>query len=121
MLPRSARLTSKRDFQVIYAKGRSFVADLIVIHVLPRGGNRRRFGFSVSTKLGNAVVRNRVKRRLREAIRSCLGRMREGRDVVVVARVKCKEASLGRIQEAIERLLRKAGLRDEDVGSSEGR
>ncbi len=68
--PRSARLLRHADFDQVYKKGRRHFSALMTVFFLPReqdGGMR--VGFTVGKVLGGAVVRNRMKRRLREAVR----------------------------------------------------
>ena len=72
------------------------------------GGNR--VGFTVSKKLGHAVVRNRVRRRLREAYRLNEEKFQPGWDIVVVARSRCIGASFEKLTEAYLTLAEKAGI-----------
>ena len=72
------------------------------------GGNR--VGFTVSKKLGHAVVRNRVRRRLREAYRLNEEKFQPGWDIVVVARSRCISASFQEIVNAYLTLAHKAGI-----------
>ena len=69
-----------------------------------------RFAFSVSRRVGNAVVRNRVKRRMREAVRDCLPCIDAGWDVLLVARTRASKAAYREIESAVTDLLRQGGL-----------
>ena len=82
-LPRSHRLTRREDFQRLYENGRKYVHRLAVFYVLP--SETKRVGLTVSKRVGNAVQRNRVKRRLREALRRRLPELPQV-EMVVVAR-----------------------------------
>ncbi|GAX89141.1 ribonuclease P protein component [Effusibacillus lacus] len=64
------RLKDNRDFQKVFQKGKSFANRYLVLYHAPNQLDHYRVGFSVSKKVGNAVVRNRVKRYLREAVRA---------------------------------------------------
>lgn len=75
------------------------------------GGEHCRFGFSVSKRVGNAVVRNRVKRRLKEAARvELLPRIELGWDFVVIARKDAADADYHRLNRSLQRLFKRAKL-----------
>ncbi len=78
--------------------------------VLPNGRAYSRFGFSVSKRIGKAVVRNRVRRRLREAIRLQQAAIAPGWDVVFIARAPSAEATYRQLAHTCERVLRRAQL-----------
>ena len=117
MLPREQRLTARRDFKRVYAGGRSVVSRLLVLRVLnKKEGQVARFGFSTSSKLGNAVLRNRLTRLLRESVRSLAGSIKEtGYDAVIIARPAARSATFLQIREAVEDLLWKAKVLERDV------
>ncbi len=116
MLARAERLQSGRDFAAAYARKKSWASPLVVLYVRshPPGGEygeTRRFGFSVSKKVSkSAVVRNRVKRRLRAICRARGPQWRRGFDAVVVARSACVEASYADLDAAVCALVARAGL-----------
>ena len=110
-MQKELRLKKARDFSHIYRRGRSWANDLLVLKALPNGtdgGNR--YGFSVSKRTGNAVVRNTIKRRTREAVRSTptLG----GWDMIFIARRGAGSADYHRLKASVTDLLRRGRLLD---------
>ena len=103
MLPRCFRLKRQLDFHRVYRRGESRAYPAFVLHRKPNGGEKR-FGFSVSKKLGNAVVRNRVRRRLRHAVFGAVDAFPQGADYVFVAR----SAAVDLDSRELERQIRKA-------------
>ena len=85
----------------------------IVLYARKNRTNTNRVGITVSKKLGHAVVRNRVRRRLRECYRLNEDKFQPGWDIVVVARSKAIHADFGKLQEGYLDLARKAGLLSE--------
>ncbi len=89
MLPRSHRLTAGEDFRHALRRGRRAGSATLVVHLAPRSGDGdprpARVGFAVSRAVGIAVVRNRVKRRLRHLMRERLAMLPVGSLVVVRA------------------------------------
>ena len=79
-------LKKNSDFRRLYAKGKSAVTPYLVLYTRPNRLGENRVGYTVSAKLGHAVVRNRVRRRLREIYRLNAPSLRQGVDLVVVAR-----------------------------------
>jgi ribonuclease P protein component len=82
--PRSARLLRHADFNRVYKLGkRHFATDFTVFYLTRETPGGRRIGFTVGRALGGAVDRNRMKRRLREAVRMCYGEGDVGVDIVI--------------------------------------
>jgi len=100
------RLTKRRDFAAVYRKGRAFAHPLVVLRLLPNQLPYSRYGFTVSKTVGNAVVRNQVRRRLREGIRTLL--VQPGWDIVVIARQKAAAADFHTLRRATSGLLSRA-------------
>ncbi len=103
-----------RDFRRIYRKGQSAVSPSMVVYCQKNRQGRSRLGVTVSTKLGHAVVRNKVRRRLREIYRLHLDRIRPGYDVVVVARVRAVHTPYQKMAGEYLSLLKKLELLRED-------
>ena len=113
-LPRRMRLRRRADFLHVAqgAKGRANA--LLVVRSVPSPSplSGTRFGFSVGKRLGGAVTRNLVKRRLREIVRQM--EAREGFDVVIIARPAAAEASFQDLESVLRDALSRAGLLAED-------
>jgi ribonuclease P protein component len=111
-MERKYRLKLNADFQRVRQKGKSWANRLIVLCALPNDLQHSRFGFAASKRIGKAVVRNRVRRRMREAVRLRRALIAEGWDVVLIARPAIRRATYAEIAWAIEDLLRRANLRN---------
>ena len=85
-------------FRRLYAKGKKQVTPHLALYARKNGETTNRFGITVSTKLGHAVVRNRVRRRLREIYRIHENRFLPGYDLVVVARVRSVYAKFDELE-----------------------
>ena len=107
-LPRQIRLRHRKDFDAVFASGRTWSNDLLVLRTLPTDCDHNRFGFVTSNRLGNAIVRNRVRRRLRETVRVLA--TRQGFDCVLSAKAKAADADFARLSSAAESLLQRAGV-----------
>ena len=110
-------LKKNSDFRRLYAKGRNAVTPFLVVYCRRNREKVNRLGYTVSTKLGHAVVRNRVRRRLREIYRLNAPALRSGYDIVIVARSRCVEAEYGQIERAF---LKACGKLELIVGEAEG-
>ena len=111
-----ARVTVKEngDFRRIYRRGRSAVSGGVVVYCLKNRKGMSRLGVTVSTKLGHAVVRNRVRRRLRELYRLHKEELLPGYDLIVVARVRAVETDYQKLDRTYLRLLEQLDLLWED-------
>ena len=98
------------EFRRIYRKGKSYVSPYLVLYCQRNRAGRTRLGVTVSTKLGKAVVRNRVRRRFREIWRLNLPDTVPGWDIILVARVRAVSTSYQKLDKAYRGLLLQAGL-----------
>jgi ribonuclease P protein component len=109
---RAQRVRSPRDFQRVRRLGRSVSGRLLTLGFAPCEQREAptRAGFSASKRVGGAVVRNRLKRRLREALRRLLPALAPGWDLVLTARAAAAEASYEALASEVQALLTRAGL-----------
>lgn len=108
MLAKQKRLTKKKDFEKIYRKGKTVKNDFLVLKTASNNLTINRFAFVVSQKISKkAVVRNKIKRRLRELVRLNINKMGAGRDFVFIALPGIEKKDFKQIKEAFEGLLLK--------------
>jgi ribonuclease P protein component len=110
--PRHERLTRKIEFLQIYEHGERRVGDSFILYAVRRAGQGRKMGCTVSRKVGGSVVRNRVKRYIREIYRKHRTQLPENAHLVIVARPRSAELQYIQCEEAIRRLLEKGELLD---------
>lgn len=103
-------LKKNKEFGLVYARGKSFATKRLVMIYLPRRAKGVKVGFSVSKKVGNSVVRNRLRRRLKEAFRFYLDGIHGDVHIVFVARIPAAEAAFGALSKDMHYLLAKANL-----------
>lgn len=109
-------LKKPADFGRLHRQGKYLGHPLLAIKSLPNGLSYPRWGVTTGKKLGTAVVRNRIKRRLREIMRQAT--LRPGRDIVIVARSGAVTAEFGDLRQAVLGLLNKSGLTETDESVS---
>lgn len=97
-------LLRSSDFDRTLKSGRRASSAYLALFVSDNVLGRPRVGLAVSRKLGNAVVRNTIKRRLREAVRPLVTTAQLGRDVVIVARARAVDAEYARLRQELEML-----------------
>lgn len=101
-------LKKRADYVAVYEQGRSWANNLIVVKVLPNEFGLSRCGFSVGTRVGKAVARNRVRRLLREIVR--LTPIKPGWDIVIIARPEAATADYYQLKSSVGKLLMRARL-----------
>lgn len=99
----AGRLVSRADFSRVYREGRRYAGEVLALYVRPTDSGRR-VGVTAGRGLGRAVVRNRAKRRLREAYRQIEARLRATGDIVLVARSGAVDAGFAEIMREMEAL-----------------
>ncbi len=103
-------LKKNREYSYVYRRGKSCAGHYMVLIVAPRKYGGLGAGFSVSKKVGGAVVRNKVRRRLKESLRQYLLEISANAQIIFIARASIAEADFSAIVREMGYLLRKAGL-----------
>ncbi|MDD5190352.1 MAG: ribonuclease P protein component [Dehalococcoidales bacterium] len=101
-------LTKPEEYALVYSKGNSWATKTIVLRATPNSLNVSRCGFSVGKKVGGAVVRNKIKRRLREITR--LTPVSPGWDMVLIVRQPAAQANYAGLQKSYTDLLARARI-----------
>lgn len=101
-------LTKRREFVSVFSRGTSIVGGLVVMKTLANELGLLRYGLVTSRRVGKAVARNRIRRRLREVLRKLP--LKTGWDIVFIARPAAAEAKYADIDKELRRLLSKARL-----------
>ena len=105
--PREARLVRRGSFDAVYRAGKRLSSSHFTVFVRPNELDLSRFGFSIKKALGGAVVRNRIRRRLREMVRCHRQEIPAGWDIVIHPKSKVATAEFARLAEELVRLLKK--------------
>ena len=106
----SQSLKKNADFQIVYKEGKSFANKYLVMYVKENDLGINRIGISVSKKVGNSVVRHRVKRLILESYRLHEDMFNSGLDMVIIARTTAKEKVYHDIESAVMHLGKLQGI-----------
>ncbi|MBO4848239.1 MAG: ribonuclease P protein component [Clostridia bacterium] len=109
-MKRCYSLKRNKEFRRVYRNGKTAGSHTLVLIYLSGRQPEKKIGFAVGKKIGNAVVRNRVKRRLREAVTPLLPEIAPGCRLIFIARLPILDASFQEIESTVRRLVQKAGL-----------
>lgn len=102
-------LKKSSEFNAVYKQGKSYVTKNIVMYWKRNKETYNRIGCTVSKKVGKAVVRNRVKRLMKETYRLNSNNILKGYDLVFVARVRMKDANYRETEKTMRYLLKRIG------------
>jgi ribonuclease P protein component len=104
------------DFACVHQQGRYMAGRLVGVKSAPNHLAYARWAIITSKKLGKAVIRNKVKRRLREILREIM--LKPGQDIIVIARTGATAADYKELRETTSQLLKKSGLINTDENAS---
>lgn len=101
-------LRKSRQYASVYNEGRSWADSLVVMKALPNGLDLSRCGLSISRRVGKAVTRNKIRRRLREIL--CVSPLEPGWDIILIARPLANNTDYASLKKSVAGLLGQAGL-----------
>jgi len=107
---RKQRLRRPDQFSRVRREGKTWAHTLLVMNAVRNRAGRTRCGFVVGKQLGKAHDRNRAKRRAREAVRLVYPQIAHGWDIVFIVRAPCVTAQFPAVVQAVQDLLRRAGI-----------
>ena len=103
-------LTKNHEFRRLYKKGKNAASKYAVVYCGRNGKVENRLGITVSTKIGGAVQRNRIRRRLKEIYRINEDKFSAGYDIVIVARMKSRFSGFTELGSSVLSLLKKLNV-----------
>lgn len=103
-------LKKNYQFSIVYKNGKSIANKSLVMYLLPNSRNHINYGISISKKLGKSVTRNRIRRLIKESLRLRSNNIKQGFDMVIIARSNAKELSFNEINKSIENLIKRHGI-----------
>lgn len=103
-------LRNTRQFNYVYKRGKSIVNKYVVMYYINNNLENNRVGFSVSKKVGKAVIRNRVKRLMKESYRLNEDKINKGYDIVFVARVRLNRSNFEEVNKAVLNCFKKSKI-----------
>ncbi|MEG0051064.1 MAG: ribonuclease P protein component [Terrisporobacter sp.] len=114
------RLRKNPEFRLVYRRGKSSSTSLLVLYIFKNNKGINRIGISVSKKVGKSVVRSRVKRLISESARLNKIGLKQGYDLVFVARSASSDKSYKEIENSVKYLFRKSGINNakENINNS---
>jgi len=111
-------LRSRLDFAALQTDARSRIDPLLVLRYRRNGLDTTRYGISTGRRVGTAVVRNRIRRRLRTVLAGVSGRVGRGWDVLIICRPPAAFARQAQLSAVLDKLLRQAGLLRAEPGNA---
>ena len=111
MLAQKNRLRRKKDFERVLRKGKGLKEDFLILKMVKNNSSQNRFGFIVGTKISKkAVLRNKLKRRLRELVRGKIEKIKKGFDIILIAQSGLGNRDFWELEEIFTKIFRRAKL-----------
>lgn len=110
MLAKGFRISESRDYNNIYKNGKKVPGRYIIVYILDNELGFNRYGVVTSKKVGNAVIRNKIKRQIRSIIKNNLNNIKASHDIVIVARHKISGVEYDLLNKDFMVVMRKSDL-----------
>ena len=110
MLKRINRLKKRYQFNYVYKSGEHYSSEHLVLYVVPSKTKSIKVGFAVTKKVGHAVVRNKIRRRLREIVKIQLPKLKQSFNIIIVAKDNVIDAGFDKLSFEFNKLIKKANL-----------
>ena len=110
MLKRENRLKKRYQYSYVYREGSHVSGKFLVLYFTPSKTKNIKVGFAVTKKIGHAIKRNKIRRRLREIVRNYLPNLKENCNIILVAKESSKEASFVSLADEFANLTKKANI-----------
>ncbi len=110
MIGKELKIRKSQQYNNVYQNGRKLISKCLIIFLLDNNLKTNRYGIVTSKKIGNAVIRNKAKRRLRELIYEKHGELKQGYDIVLVCRPLISKVAYSQLKNDFSILLRKSGI-----------
>lgn len=107
---KSFRLTKNFEFKKVYEARRRWSGPFFTMYIKKNDLNRSRLGVSVSKKVGKSVIRNKIKRRLKEIFRKNMGKIKTGYDIVISVKPQAAEEDFKTIENEMILLLKRGHI-----------
>lgn len=110
MLKRINRLRKRYQFQYIYRSGKFVSEKAVTLHYASSKNKDIKVGFAVTKKIGHAILRNKIRRRLREIVRKYLPNLKQNYNIIIVAKEQIVQTQFNDLELQIVNLLKRADL-----------
>lgn len=104
------RLRKNMEFKKVYKSGKNYWNRNLILYVRENGLEESRIGISITKKVGNAVIRNKIKRRIREVNRDNLINIKKGYDIVIIPKKNAVDLSFKDLESAVRHIYKVSGL-----------
>lgn len=113
MLKKVNRLKKRYQYNYVYKAGSHFSGNYMVVYFTPSKTKNIKVGFAVSKKIGHAVKRNLIRRRLREIVFTEIPNLKQNHNLIVIAKENSVDASFEKLKNEFRKLILKADLYNE--------